>query len=294
MANNHSINNTSSKKSFFERLNQLFQSEPKNRTDLVEVIRDSQEKDVIDPYTRDMLEGVINISNEKVRDIMIPRFKIVNLKKNQTLDECLKIIIHSTHSRFPVINENKDHIEGLLMAKDLLKFMYKNTEKFTIKKILRPAVIIPESKRVDLLLKEFRLKRYHMAIVVNEFGGVSGLITIEDILELIVGKIKDEYDNEDELNIRQLSKHVYRVKSITQIDDFNKIFKTNFKNKEVDTIGGLIMQTLGYLPVCGEIIKIKNYIFKITMANSRKIIQIQVKIPKKNQSNFLKETKKIS
>lgn len=272
--------NNTQKKSLLERLNQLFHIEPKNRTDLVELIRDSEEKKVIDPYTRDMLEGVINISNERVRDTMIPRSQIVALKINQNIKECLNIIIKSKHSRFPVINKDKDHIEGLLLAKDLLKFMNKKIKKFDIKNILRPAVIIPESKRIDLLLKEFRLKRYHMAIVIDEFGGISGLITIEDILELIVGKIKDEHDEKEDFNIRKLSKHVYSVKAITNIDDFNKIFNTNFIKTEVDTIGGLIMKKLGYLPVSGEIIKINKYIFKITMANSRKIIQIQVKIPK--------------
>lgn len=272
--------NNTQKKTLLERLNQLFHIEPKNRTDLVELIRDSEEKKVIDPYTRDMLEGVINISNERVRDTMIPRSQIVALKINQNIKECLKIIIKSKHSRFPVIDKDKDHIEGLLLAKDLLKFMNKKIKKFNLKNILRPAVIIPESKRMDLLLKEFRLKRYHMAIVINEFGGISGLITIEDILELIVGKIKDEYDEQEDFNVRKLSKHVYSVKAITQIDDFNKIFKTNFTKTEVDTIGGLIMKKIGYLPVSGEIIKINKYIFKITMANSRKIIQIQVKIPK--------------
>lgn len=282
MKDNYFINNqnNSQKKTLLEKLNQFFHIEPKNRTDLVELIRDSEEKKVIDPYTRDMLEGVINISNERVRDIMITRSQIISIKINQNIKECLNIIVNSKHSRFPVINKYQDHIEGLLLAKDLLKFMNKKIKKFNISKILRPAVIIPESKRVDLLLKEFRLKRYHMAIVVNEFGGISGLITIEDILELIVGKIKDEYDEKEDFNIRKLSKHVYSIKAITQINDFNKVFHTNFINTEVDTIGGMIMQKLGYLPVSGEIIKIKKFIFKITMANSRKIIQIQVKIPR--------------
>ncbi|MGP1928961.1 MAG: CNNM family magnesium/cobalt transport protein CorC [Arsenophonus sp. NC-WZS1-MAG3] len=271
--------NNQSKKSFFERLNQLFHGELKNRDDLVELIRDSEQKDVIDPDTREMLEGVMNISDERVRDIMIPRSQIVTLKRNQLLDDCLDVIIDSAHSRFPVISEDKDHIEGLLMAKDLLPFMRTDAEPFNIDKVLRPAVVVPESKRVDLLLKEFRLQRYHMAIVIDEFGGVSGLVTIEDILELIVGEIEDEYDDDEDIDIRQLSKHAYSIRALTQIDYFNKAFGTHFNDEEIDTIGGLVMQAFGHLPARGEIITINGYIFKISIADSRKIIQVQVKIP---------------
>ncbi|MGP1939123.1 MAG: CNNM family magnesium/cobalt transport protein CorC [Arsenophonus sp. ET-DL9-MAG3] len=281
MSDDHPINNDNhhSKKNFFGRLNQLFHGEPKNRGDLVELIRDSEQKDLIDPDTREMLEGVMNISDERVRDIMIPHSQIVTLKRNQSLDECLDVIIESAHSRFPVISEDKDHIEGLLMAKDLLSFMRTNAEAFNIDKVLRPAIIIPESKRVDLLLKEFRSQRYHMAIVIDEFGGVSGLVTIEDILELIVGEIEDEYDDKEDADIRQLNKQVYSVCALTNIDTFNKVFGTHFNNKEVDTIGGLVMQAFGHLPSRGEIITINGYIFKITLADSRKIIQVQIKIP---------------
>uniref|UniRef100_A0A3B0M2X7 Magnesium and cobalt efflux protein CorC n=1 Tax=Arsenophonus endosymbiont of Trialeurodes vaporariorum TaxID=235567 RepID=A0A3B0M2X7_9GAMM len=281
MSDDHPTNNDNnhSKKSFFGRLNQLFHGEPKNRDDLVELIRDSEQKDVIDPDTREMLEGVMNISDERVRDIMIPRSQIVTLKQNQSLDECLDVIIDSAHSRFPVISEDKDHIEGLLMAKDLLPFMRTDAEPFTIDKALRPAVVVPESKRVDLLLKEFRSQRYYMAIVIDEFGGVSGLVTIEDILELIVGEIEDEYDDEEDIDIRQLSKHAYSVRALTQIDDFNKAFSTRFNDEEVDTIGGLVMQAFGHLPARGAVITINGYMFKITMADSRKIIQVQVKTP---------------
>ncbi|MDT9587427.1 MAG: CNNM family magnesium/cobalt transport protein CorC [Candidatus Arsenophonus melophagi] len=291
MSGDHPTKNDKySKKSFFGCLNQLFHGEPKNRTDLVELIRDSEQKDVIDLDTREMLEGVINISDERVRDIMIPRSQIITLKRNQSLDECLDVIIDSAHSRFPVISEDKDHIEGLLMAKDLLPFMRTNADPFNIERVLRPAVVVPESKRVDLLLKEFRLRRYHMAIVIDEFGGVSGLVTIEDILELIVGEIEDEYDDEEDINICKLSKHTYSVSALTQIDDFNKAFGTRFNDEEVDTIGGLMMQAFGHLPTCGEIIAIDDYIFKITMANSRKIIQVHVKIPDEASiKNFIDE-----
>ncbi|KLN46896.1 magnesium/cobalt efflux protein CorC, partial [Providencia rettgeri] len=260
-------------------LNHLFHGEPKNRDDLVELIRDSEQNDLIDPDTREMLEGVMDIADQRVRDIMIPRSQIVTLKRNQTLDECLDVIIDSAHSRFPVISEDKDHIEGLLMAKDLLPFMRTDAEPFSIDKVLRQAVVVPESKRVDRLLKEFRSQRYHMAIVIDEFGGVSGLVTIEDILELIVGEIEDEYDDQDDVDIRQLSRHSYSVRALTQIEDFNDAFNTHFSDDEVDTVGGLVMQAFGHLPSRGETITIDNYQFKVAMADSRRILLLHVKIP---------------
>lgn len=246
---------------------------------LVELIRDSEQNDLIDPDTRDMLEGVMDIAEQRVRDIMIPRSQMVTLKRNQTLEECLDVIIDSAHSRFPVISEDKDHIEGILMAKDLLPFMRADSEPFSIDKVLRTAVVVPESKRVDRMLKEFRSQRYHMAIVIDEFGGVSGLVTIEDILELIVGEIEDEYDDEDDLDIRQLSRHMYTVRALAPIEDFNEAFGTHFSDDEVDTIGGLVMQAFGHLPARGETIEIEGYLFKVAMADSRRIIQVHVKIP---------------
>ncbi|MGL5006970.1 MAG: CNNM family magnesium/cobalt transport protein CorC [Plesiomonas sp.] len=269
-----------SKKGFFSQLlTQLFHGEPKNRSDLFDVIRDSEQNDLIDQETREMIEGVMEISELRVRDIMIPRSQIVTLKKNQTLDECIDVIIQSAHSRFPVISEDKDHIEGLLMAKDLLPFMRSDAAQFEMDSVIRPAVVVPESKRVDRMLKDFRSQRYHMAIVIDEFGGVSGLVTIEDILEEIVGDIEDEYDEEDDRDIRQLSRHTFAVSALAPIDDFNSAFNTHFSDEEVDTIGGLIMQSFGHLPARGEHVTIDNYQFKVTMADSRRIIQVRVTIP---------------
>lgn len=282
MSDNHSSSNYNPilKKGFFTLiLNQLFHGEPKNRSDLVELIRDSEQNDLINPETRDMLEGVMDITEQRVRDIMIPRSQMVTLKRNQHLEDCLDVIIESAHSRFPVISEDKDHIEGILMAKDLLPFMRNNSEILSINKVLRPVVVVPESKRVDQMLKEFRSQRYHIAIVIDEFGGVSGLVTIEDILELIVGKIEDEYDDEEDLDIRQLSQHLYTIRAVAPIEDFNKAFNTHFSNNEVDTIGGLVMQAFGRLPGRGETIEIEGYLFKVTIADSRRIIQVHVKVP---------------
>lgn len=268
---------SNTKKGFFSLfLSQLFHSEPQNRGDLLELIRESE---LIDPETRDMLEGVMEIAGQRVRDIMIPRAQMVTLRQNQTFDQYLAIIIDSAHSRFPVISDDKDHIEGILMAKDLLPFMFSNTEPFSLDKVLRPAVVVPESKRVDHMLKEFRSQRYHMAIVVDEFGGVSGLVTIEDILEVIVGEIEDEYDEADMQDIRRLNHNTFTVRGLTDIEDFNEVFSANLSDEEVDTIGGLVMQSIGHLPSRGETTEIDGYQFKIVVADSRRVIQVHVKIP---------------
>lgn len=265
------------KKGFFSLLlSQLFHDKLQNRGDLLELIRASE---LIDPETRDMLEGVMEIAGQRVRDIMIPRAQMITLRQNQTFDEYLSVIIDSAHSRFPVISEDKDHIEGILMAKDLLPFMFSNTEPFSIDKVLRPVVVVPESKRVDHMLKEFRSQRYHMAVVVDEFGGVSGLVTIEDILEVIVGEIEDEYDETDMQNIRRLNQNTFTVRGLTDIEEFNDIFSANLSDEEVDTIGGLVMQSIGHLPSRGETIDIDGYQFKIVVADSRRVIQVHVKIP---------------
>ncbi|WKT01000.1 CNNM family magnesium/cobalt transport protein CorC [Gallibacterium salpingitidis] len=282
MSEEHSTNSTesNSKKNFFQSLlNNFFPAEPKNREELVETIRDSEQNEIINQETRQMIEGVIEISELRVRDIMIPRSQIVFIDAEQSLSECLDVIIDSAHSRFPVIADERDNVIGLLLAKDLLKYLRPDSEEFSIHEVLRPAVIIPESKRVDRMLKEFRSERFHMAIVVDEFGSISGLVTIEDILEQIVGDIEDEFDEEDVEDIRQLSKHTYAVQALTDIDDFNHYFATGFTGEEVDTIGGVIMQAFGYLPTRGETIQLDNIEFKITSADSRRIIQLRVVIP---------------
>lgn len=270
------------KKPFFQSLfGRFFQGELKNREELVEVIRDSEQNDLIDQNTREMIEGVMEIAELRVRDIMIPRSQIIFIEDQQDLNTCLNTIIESAHSRFPVIADadDRDNIVGILHAKDLLKFLREDAEEFDLSSLLRPVVIVPESKRVDRMLKDFRSERFHMAIVVDEFGAVSGLVTIEDILEQIVGDIEDEFDEEEVVDIRQLSRHTYAVRALTDIDDFNAQFNTDFDDEEVDTIGGLIMQTFGYLPKRGEEITLKNLQFKVTSADSRRLIQLRVTVP---------------
>ena len=286
MNEEHSTNQPeASKQSFFQSLfGRFFQGELKNREDLVEVIRDSEQNDLIDQDTREMIEGVMEIAELRVRDIMIPRSQIVFIEAEQDLDSCLDVIIASAHSRFPVIKDadDRDNIVGILHAKDLLKYLRASAEEFNLLDVIRPTMIVPESKRVDRMLKDFRSERFHMAIVVNEFGGVSGMVTIEDVLEQSVGDIEDEFDEEDVADIRQLSRHTYAVRALTDIDDFNQQFNTQFVDEEVDTIGGLIMQAFGYLPKRGEEITLENLHFKVTSADSRRIIQLRVTVPDEN------------
>lgn len=273
--------NEGTKTGLLDKIGSLFQGEPKNQSELLAVIDDAKERQIIDHKTKEMIKGVLDVSQLRVRDIMIPRSQMITLGLHQSVEEFLPQLIESAHSRFPVITEDKDHIVGLLLAKDLLKFGFsQQANEFKIEDILREAVVVPESKRLDTLLKEFRSERYHMAIVVDEYGGVSGLVTIEDILEVIVGEIEDEFDDIDAAEIRQIGKKTYAVNALTSIDDFNEFFGTDFNTEEQDTIGGLIVHKLGHLPSRGESISLRGYKFKVTNADSRRLVQLQVRIPK--------------
>ncbi|QCI26864.1 magnesium/cobalt transporter CorC [Buchnera aphidicola (Thelaxes californica)] len=271
--------NKKDKKNFFSVLiKQLFYNKKKNKKNLFDLIKDAQQNKYIDPEIKDMLEGIIDITKQCVKEIMVPRSQMITLEANYTLNQCLDIIIQSSHSRFPVMNADKNYVKGFLIAKDLLSFMRNNTENFFIEKMLRPAVIVPDSKNVDSMLKEFQLRRHHMAVVIDEFGAVSGLITIEDILELIVGKIDDEYDKKNELNIKPMNSNTFHISALTEIKEFNEKFHTSFGNQQIDTVGGLIMQAFGKLPKNNEIITIHNFQFKIMIVNSRRIVQLQLKV----------------
>ncbi|MCF2950105.1 CBS domain-containing protein [Paraglaciecola aquimarina] len=271
----------SANKSWIGKIVQNFTGEPNSKEELVEVITDAQEREVINPETREMMEGVMEVSEMRVRDIMIPRAQMRTIEIDQTVEEFLPTILESAHSRFPVINEDKDHIEGVLLAKDLLEYAFIPGKEFELRNILRPAVIVPESKRVDVLLKEFRQQRYHMAIVVDEYGGVSGLVTIEDILELIVGEIEDEHDVEEDENdgIRPLNKYTYSVKALTPLDEFNKFFETSFDVEEADTIGGIVLKAFGHMPQRDEEVEVNNINFKVTNSDKRRLVQLKVTLP---------------
>jgi magnesium and cobalt transporter len=271
----------SSNKGWLSKIVQSFTGEPKNKEELVEIINDAEQRDVINPETREMIEGVMEVSEMRVRDIMIPRAQMITIDIGESVEQFLPIMLKSAHSRFPVISEDKDHIEGVLLAKDLLEYAFIDGKSIDLKDILRPAVIVPESKKVDILLKEFQQKRFHMAIVVDEYGGVSGLVTIEDILELIVGEIEDEHDHEDNDNdgIRPLNKHTYSVKALTPLEDFNSFFETKFNEEEADTIGGIVLKAFGHLPMRDEKVTIDDIIFSVTNSDSRRIIQLKVTLP---------------
>ncbi|MFC0118928.1 CNNM family magnesium/cobalt transport protein CorC [Pseudoalteromonas xiamenensis] len=272
----------SSSKSWLSRITQLLQGEPQNKEELVEVIADAQERSLIDPETKDMMQGVLEVSEMRVRDIMIPRSQMVTLDVDVSIEAQLGAMMESSHSRFPVICEDKDHVEGILLAKDLLPLILsKEPHLPSLRQYLRPAFVVPESKRVDTLLNEFRQKRYHMAIVIDEYGGVSGLVTIEDILELIVGEIEDEHDDDEEQQqIRQLAKYTYIVQALTPLEDFNEFFKTSFNTEEADTVGGIVLHAFGHMPSRGETIEIAPLQIKVTNADSRRIVQLQVTVPK--------------
>ena len=223
-----------------------------------------------------MIEGVLQVSDMQVRDIMIPRGQMTVLEHEDTLAEIIEKITESGHSRFPVIDDDKDDVVGILLAKDLLQLSLEGTDDFEFNDYIRPASFIPESKRLNVLLKEFRLKRSHMAMVVDEYGGVSGLVTIEDVLEQIVGKIDDEHDDDDEVDIQPHGANRFSVRALTPLQDFNDFFKTEYTSEDVETIGGYLLGHIGHLPERGETLVLDNITFKVMNADSRQVHMFQV------------------
>jgi magnesium and cobalt transporter len=263
--------------SWLDRLTMALLREPQDRDQLLAMLRDAERRELIDSEALAMLEGVLQVSTMRVRDIMVPRSKMVVIEKDATLDEILPIVIESGHSRFPVIGENRDEVVGILLAKDLLPYSFKIDKPLDLCTIVRPATYTPESKRLAVLLREFRLTHKHMALIVDEYGGISGLVTIEDVLEEIVGEIEDEYDIDEEPNIKQNVEGAYLVKALTPIEEFNEYFNANISSEEFDTIGGLIMSKFGYLPKRDDKIDLDRYEFKILNASKRRIRLLQVK-----------------
>lgn len=261
--------------SFLTKIGQMLKGEPKNKEQLLQQLREAQNNGLLDADSLRMIEGVLQVSDMCVSEIMLPRAEIVAINKDATLEEILPIAIKSGHSRFPVIGENKDEVVGILLAKDLLNYHLEETDRFSIKDILRPAAFIPENKRLGILLNEFRKNRNHIAIVVDEYGGVSGLVTIEDVLEQIVGDIEDETDVDKDVYIRKHKDKHYSIKAITPIEEFNHFFQTQLKDDEFDTIGGLVLQGFGHLPKRGETITIDGIEFKVLRANNRRIQVLQ-------------------
>jgi magnesium and cobalt transporter len=263
------------KPNWLERLSHFLLREPDDREQLVELLHASFEKSLLDADALAMIEGVLQVSETQVRDVMIPRSQMDVIDITQTPDEFIPFVIETAHSRFPVIDDDKNDIIGILLAKDLLR--YYAGEDFDVRDMLRPAVFIPESKRLNVLLKEFRSNRNHIAIVVDEYGGVAGMITIEDVLEQIVGDIEDEYDfDETEDNIIRDTQGRYRVKALTEIADFNEVLGTEFSDEEFSTIGGLVVSQFGHLPKRGESITFNNLKFTTLRADSRRLHSVLI------------------
>ena len=265
------------KSKLIERLSHFLLRGPEDREQLFELLKSSYEKNLMDADSLSMIEGVLQVSEMQVRDIMIPRSQMDVIDISHPPKKFIPFVIETAHSRFPVIEDDKNDVIGILLAKDLLK--YYAGDDFEIRDMLRPAVFIPESKRLNVLLKEFRGSRNHIAIVVDEYGGVSGMVTIEDVLEQIVGEIEDEFDfDETEDNIIQDKNGHYRVKASTEIEDFNEYFNVSFSNDEFSTIGGLIIQAFGHLPKRDEKITFQGFKIKILRADSRKLYSVLLEI----------------
>ena len=264
---------------------------PSDNEQLLDTLRAVQQENLFDSDALAMIEGVLQVDDMQVRDIMIPRSQVVVLARDADPDELLRTIVESGHSRFPVIGESRDEVVGILLAKDLLLYAFERTDgRLNVRDLLRPAVFVPESKRLNVLLKEFRSSRNHMAIVVDEYGGVAGMVTIEDVLEQIVGEIEDEHDVEEEDTIRKHSEVHYTIKALTPIEDFNEYFRLSLPDEEFDTIGGLVIHQIGHLPKRGERIIIGNLLFKILRADSRRVHMLQLTLLPKSVEHSLDQT----
>ena len=277
--NEDSPSTGSAQRSWLERIGQAFSGEPRNRGELIEELRHAREKGLVDNDTLAMLEGALSVSDKQVADVMVPRAQVVWLPIDASLSDVMRIVTESGHSRFPVHGENEDDVLGLLLAKDLLRYFANGQGNFELRLLLRPMTLIPESKKLNLLLKDFRVNRTHMAVVVDEYGGVAGLITIEDVLEEIVGDIDDEHDAEDkpEVHIQPQPDGAFAVQALTPVDVFNNYFEADFDTESADTIGGLVTQAFGHLPERGESVAIEDFMFEITKADDRRVHLLRVR-----------------
>lgn len=270
------MDDPSPKSGWLERLGAMLIRKPEDREQLITLLHSAFERNLLDSDALSMIEGVMQVSEMQARDIMVPRSQMDVVDISKKPETFIPFVIETAHSRFPVIEGSEDEIIGILLAKDLLRY-YAAPEEFNIRDMLRPAVFIPESKRLNVLLKDFRSNRNHMAIVVNEYGGVAGLVTIEDVLEQIVGEIEDEYDfDEEEDNIVMEADGRYRIKAITEIDNFNEVLGANFSNEDFDTIGGLVLSKFGRLPVRNESAIVGPFKFTVQRADSRRLHVLKV------------------
>lgn len=274
MSNNDQPPSTSGSSSWWSRLFTR-KAEPENREELIEALESAEQSGVLNPDAFEMISGALEIADVQVRDVMIPRAQIVAVENDQTIEKSLEQIIESGHSRFPVIGEDKDQIDGILLAKDLLPYLFKQNE-LDLAALLRPAKLVPESMRLNNLLKDFRDSRNHLAMVFDEYGSISGLVTIEDVLELIVGDIDDEFDAEDIPNINHTGAGTYDIRALTPVEDFNETFSGEFNDDDADTVGGLIMQHLGRMPGRNEKIVLGPFTFRIKRMSSKRIHMLEL------------------
>nr|VFJ49459.1 MAG: magnesium and cobalt transporter [Candidatus Kentron sp. FW] len=256
-------------------------AEPRDQKQLITILRNAERRNFFDDETLNMIEGALQVGELQVRHIMVPRAQMVVVEGGYSSPEkFISTIIESGHSRFPVIGDSRDEVHGILLAKDLLHYFARDDkDRFNIRDFMRPAVFVPESKRLNILLREFRASRNHIAIVVDEYGGISGLVTIEDVLEQIVGDIDDEHDVDDAWYIRPQNDHEYIVKALTPIEDFNEYFHTNFSDQEFDTIGGLVVNAFGYLPRRGETKTVEGLTFTVFQAYKRRVSLFKLRFP---------------
>lgn len=259
-------------KKWFKQFASFLYLEPVDRDALIDLLRKSEQRNLLDPDALLMIEGALHVSEIQVRDIMVPRVQMIVIENDAAPEDILSVVVESGHSRFPVVGDNNDEIVGILLAKDLLNYYANPEEEFDIKDMMRPTVFIPESKRLNVLLREFRTSRNHMAIVIDEYTGVAGLVTIEDVIEEIIGEIEDEHDlDEEEVNITAHENQRYTVKATTPINDFNTFFETDLSADEHGTIGGYVINAFGHLPKRGETIDIDDFNIKVIRADKRRV-----------------------
>ncbi|SEP07282.1 magnesium and cobalt transporter [Aquisalimonas asiatica] len=276
---NEDRSSSSDHRSWLDRISQAISGEPRDRDSLVEILRDGQRRGLLDADQLAMIEGALHVSEMQVRDIMIPRSQMVVVRRDATTDELLPPVIESGHSRFPVIGESRDDVIGILIAKDLLQFASAGnaSTSFDMREVMRPALFVPESKRLDVMLKEFRASRNHLAVVVDEYGGVAGMVTIEDVLEQIVGEIDDEHDVGDDTYILSRRDEGSVIKALTPVEDFNEHFGTSLSDDEFDTIGGYVAHAFGHVPVRGETVSLEGHRFEVVRADNRRIHLLMVR-----------------